>query len=550
MSETISRAEAVSSLWKLKQAAAKKRCSDIPYIHFNLLLSDNEYRRQILAIILNSQHDDLKSIAAPLQKASLQGRLIQSPVQSNMPILAAEQMAPAETLGGSNKALANGKPFSTLVYAISLILVLGAGVIIFILNPTLSNLKSSQHIIDSAIAKNSRWSSGSTYILDGIVYVDNGATLSIEPGVTIKGRPGSALVVTRDSQLLAQGSKTNPIVFTSASENGNRQPGDWGGLVLLGNAPVNEADAKIEGIDAQDSRGGYGGEQPDSSCGILEYVRIEYAGFEVYANNELNGLTLGGCGNQTIIRNVQVHMAMDDGIELFGGTADLKNVIITGAGDDGLDWDKGWTGRGQFIIVQQYPDRGDNAIEGDNDKNNPTGLPMSQPTLYNITLIGGFSDTKSQRGMVLRRGTGGIFKNLIMLGFSTEGIDIRDASTANNIDNATLSFGSIIMFEIGQDGKTFFQSESNDNDDNSFDESAYFSSLATLQFDVDPGFGFSVRTQHRPTFSPQNKPAVEQLASTPPQAEFWNEGARYLGALPPRARQTWLDGWSDFSVDG
>lgn len=133
---------------------------------------------------------------------------------------------------------------------------------------------------------------------------------------------------------------------------------------MLGSAPVNRADAQIEGVPHGDTRGAFGGSDAGSSCGIMEYTRIEFAGFEVYANNELNGLTLGGCGDGTIVRHVQVHRALDDGIEVFGGTVDLQNIVITGAGDDSLDWDMGWRGRVQFLAIQQHADTGDNAFEG------------------------------------------------------------------------------------------------------------------------------------------------------------------------------------------
>ena len=125
--------------------------------------------------------------------------------------------------------------------------------------------------------------------------------------------------MTRDASLHAAGTADVPIVFTSASRKAPA-PRRWGGLVMLGSAPVNQADAHIEGVPANDTRGSFGGDDADGSCGVLEYARIEFAGFEVYANNELNGLTLGGCGSGTIVRHVQVHRSLDDGVEMFGGT--------------------------------------------------------------------------------------------------------------------------------------------------------------------------------------------------------------------------------------
>lgn len=129
------------------------------------------------------------------------------------------------------------------------------------------------------IRSDTTWKAGKTYILTGRSFVENGATLTIEPGVTIQGRPGSALVVTRDGRLHARGTSSQPVVFTSAAPEGLRRAGDWGGLVLLGDASINRSQAPIEGIDPADSRGGFSGTDDADNCGVLDYVRIEFAGY-------------------------------------------------------------------------------------------------------------------------------------------------------------------------------------------------------------------------------------------------------------------------------
>lgn len=552
MGESISRAEAVSLLWKLKQAADSKSSPEIPYIHFNMLLVDPDYREEIIATVLNSNFEDLQSMASRLQAANLDGRLIKDPNDVKVSQLTKREtqvsfIPPADI---HEQRIVQGRdPWRVALYLLlALVIILGISFVVYYYN-TLSRLVKSEHLVAESIVEDTRWQEGDTYILTDTIYVEAGANLTIDPGVTVKGRPGSALIITRDSQLYARGSKAKPIVFTSAAEIGQRQPGDWGGLVLLGKAPVNGRDTHIEGVDETDSRGMFGGVDETNSCGVLEFVRIEYAGFEVYANNELNGLTLGGCGNHTVVRNVQVHRALDDGIEVFGGTVDMKNILITGPGDDGLDWDLGWTGRVQFLIVQQHANRGDNAFEGDSNKKRHAALPKSEPTIYNATLIGGFSENKGQRAMLLRRGSGGHFVNFIVTGFSKEAFDLRDEETVNNIERDQLSFRSAMLFDIGKGGRTFFQNESEDDDDGGFSEKEYFESLASVKLDVNPGFGLSVRDPRAPEFSPQGNTVAALFAEEPPQDEFWNEGAKFLGALPPKAQQTWLDGWVSFPVD-
>lgn len=220
--------------------------------------------------------------------------------------------------------------------------------------------------IKGSISSDTTWYAETKYYLNGPVFIEGKTRLTIQPGTQIFGEFESTLVVTREAEIYARGQNDKSIIFTSAKPVGTRQRGDWGGIILLGNAPTNRLEANIEGIDENDPRGRFGGQREDNSCGVLEYVRIEFAGFEVFADNELNGLTMGGCGHNTIARYIHVHRAADDGIEMFGGTADLKHILITGAKDDSLDWDMGWRGRVQFMVIQQYNDAGDNGFEADN----------------------------------------------------------------------------------------------------------------------------------------------------------------------------------------
>ncbi|MGB8332613.1 MAG: hypothetical protein WCE62_20990, partial [Polyangiales bacterium] len=201
-----------------------------------------------------------------------------------------------------------------------------------------------------------------TYRIAQTVFV-TGGTLTIEEGTRLIGDNAAGLIVTRGGMIDAQGSASAPIVFTSSAPVGSRQPGNWGGVVLLGSAPLSWGNAacggdtgvtcegSIEGISEQDNRGTYGGTDPASDCGTLRYVRIEFAGYTFGEDNELNALTLGGCGTDTTLEYLQLHQGEDDGVEFFGGTASISNFVVSATGDDGLDWDQGWQGEATNFIV-------------------------------------------------------------------------------------------------------------------------------------------------------------------------------------------------------
>ena len=404
-------------------------------------------------------------------------------------------------------------------------------------------------LVPPSIVDSTTWRAGRTYRLDGLVFVEGGARLVIEPGVTVLGGPGSALIVTRDGSLHARGTAVEPIVFTSAMAEGERASGDWGGVVLMGSAPTNRGQDNIEGILPSDSRTVFGGNDPSSNCGLLEFVRVEFAGYELGQDNELNGLTLGGCGSETIIRHVQVHRAHDDGVEIFGGTVDLKYVIVSQARDDAFDWDMGWTGRAQFLVVQQHPDVGDAGFEGDNWRDDPEAKPISQPRIYNATLVGSRNPNRNQRAMVVRHGSGGEFRNFLIAGFSLEAIDLRGELTSQRISSRMLSFGSIAMYLIGADGRTFFKEESGENDDDGgFDEGHYFSRVASdIVLDAPPALGPEAWDLTEPDFAPVAAYIGAGTDSLPPEgSEFWEGSADYYGAVRYGEKGNWTLGWTAY----
>ena len=290
------------------------------------------------------------------------------------------------------------------------------------------------------------------YVLRNQVFVRTGATLTIQPGTTIFGTRGeisefnkvSVLVVQPGGRINAVGTADRPIVFTSIKPVGQKKPGDWGGVVLLGNAVINQGARTIEGVGGVGTEITYGGNNDDDNSGTMKYVRIEYGGFKLGPNNEINGLTFGGVGRATVIDFVQVRMVLDDCFEFFGGTVNAMHLACQYGQDDGIDWDFGYRGKIQFVVIQQDPNVYDdmNGIEADNGANAMEWVktPISEPTLFNLTLCGpgkamvrptvdgGPAPLRTRFGMVLRRHTRAHIANSIFMGFES-GFDANYAAT-------------------------------------------------------------------------------------------------------------------------
>jgi hypothetical protein len=286
------------------------------------------------------------------------------------------------------------------------------------------------------------------YLLDGPVFVGNDTdetVLTIEAGVTVYGGDGSFLLIQRGSKIEANGTAAAPIVLTSAQEVGQRGPSDWGGLVLNGRAPINNGDANGE-ADGEAGTGTYGGDMAADDSGTLRYVRVEFAGNKIDTENELNGIAFQGVGSGTDVEYVQTHMTSDDGMEFFGGTVNVKHVVITGADDDSLDWTGGWTGKVQFVVVQQLTESGleaERGIEADNLEANNSATPFSDPTLSKITLIA--RPDQAADGLKLRRGTRGEIHNSIITGFGGECLDVDDTQTETNVGDGTLAISRLVL---------------------------------------------------------------------------------------------------------
>jgi hypothetical protein len=259
---------------------------------------------------------------------------------------------------------------------------------------------SGNNVVSGDITTNTTWTADKIYNLRGFVYVTNGATLTIEPGTIIKGDKSSksTLVITRGAKINAVGTADKPIVFTSGVTAGGRSSGDWGGIILLGKAPINPTAgvASIEGgLDAKGDAAKYiqyGGTDGNDNSGVIKYVRIEYAGIPFTPDNEINGLTLGGVGAGTTLDYIEVYRSGDDAFEWFGGNVNAKHLLAIGSVDDDFDTDFGFSGKIQFGLSQRAQVvadfSGSNGFESDNDGAGSNNAPQTSAMFSNMTIVG------------------------------------------------------------------------------------------------------------------------------------------------------------------
>ncbi|WP_353550691.1 hypothetical protein [Sediminibacterium sp. KACHI17] len=302
----------------------------------------------------------------------------------------------------------------------------------------------NETIISGTLTANKTLTADKTWTLKGYVYVPNGITLTIEAGTTIKSdkTEKGALCIERGGKIQANGTVDKPIVMTSGQDAGSRAPGDWGGLIILGNAPTNRSSTPVieGGLDRP-----YGGTNATDNSGTLKYVRIEYAGIAAFPGSEINGLTLGGVGSGTTIENVQVVYGNDDAYEFFGGNVNAKYLVAFATADDDFDFDFGYTGKIQFAVALRDPsfvDNGDagNGIEADNDGSGTTATPYTRPVLSNFTFVGpnNAAGTAANHnfGNRWRRAVRFVLRNSILMGWQKGGFSIESDGTANDYSAA------------------------------------------------------------------------------------------------------------------
>ena len=289
--------------------------------------------------------------------------------------------------------------------------------------------------------------SDKVWTLKGYVYVTDGAKLIIQPGTTIVSDVAEkgALCIERGSQIIAEGTPTKPIVFTSGRPEGQRSPGDWGGIVILGRAKTNRSsEPTIEGGIGRP----YGGTNDSDNSGVLRYVRIEYAGVAAMPNSEINALTLGAVGNGTILENIQTIYANDDAFEFFGGTVNGKNLYAFATADDDFDFDFGYTGtitNGVAKRDPQFVDSGDagNGVECDNDGTGSAAQPYTHPKLFNMILVGPNTSSalaNHNLGLRFRRATQFTMKNSVVWGWMKGGLSLESNETAQFVKDGVSVF--------------------------------------------------------------------------------------------------------------
>lgn len=434
-------------------------------------------------------------------------------------------------------------------------------------------------VLQGAISASRTLSSDTTYTLRGFVQVQPGATLTIQAGTKIVGDttvPGSSLFILKGAQINAVGTATNPIVFTSARAPGNRKPGDWGGLILVGNGVINRAASTIvEGSDASvpgSTSGGIaygGGTNNNDNSGTLRYVRVEFAGYAVAQDAELNSFTFAAIGRGTTVDHLQSILGLDDSYEWFGGAVDSKYLVSYESGDDHFDAAEGFVGRNQFLIALQtivptpLAGTGNPSVDPQGfeiDGCNGTGCasgqastPFTVPIFANWTLVGPgpgvFSSTTSGGfAAVIRRGTGGNYINGISARWPARFLSLRDSSSVNRFlaDSGSIQNVSVLegtAFEpvgtnFGQSTQPFLTSI----DSLGTSASAAFTSLPAL------GTAPTVATlDWSPSPTAPTSILSGGLATLPPRiaarAGTFLTGTNYRGAAAP-AGEKWWSGWT------
>lgn len=425
----------------------------------------------------------------------------------------------------------------------------------------LSACRKSDYIIqfDEVVSYNGggtgtvTWKANQNYILEGFVFVNEGQTLTIEAGAVIRAKTGqaenaSALIVARGGKIIAQGTATNPIIFTVEGDNleGSipyNSKGLWGGIIILGNAPLNVSgnEAIIEGIPLSEPRGIYGGDDPTDNSGILQYVSIRHSGTNIGEGNEINGLTLGGVGNGTTIDHIEVIANADDGIEFFGGTVNCKYMAVAYCGDDAFDFDMGYQGKGQYWLAIQEENEGNLIAEIDGSPSHPSIRPYTMPQIYNLTAIGHGSE-KSGELIHFNSNAAGYFMNSIFIN-QKSGIAIAYQSETNNSleqwQRGNIRLESNIFFDIAENDQNSIFKWTGDEPDKET-QSAWDLYFANAQNQVS-----------NPHFISSNKPynlyPTSPILTESISTDDYFDKVDYRGAFK---NQNWLLGWSLLSREG
>ncbi|MCX6597570.1 MAG: hypothetical protein NTV70_14515 [Acidobacteria bacterium] len=318
--------------------------------------------------------------------------------------------------------------------------------------------------LPNVISSNRTLTNDRAYRISGIVQVNNNAVLTVQPGTFIIGTPGSqppsVLLVSTSGRLVAEGTRSRPIIMTSSQPFGQRQRGDWGGLIMLGKARLNDPSGSlfIEGLpDSPDNR--YGGDDDNHNCGSLRYVRVEFAGSLLRPNEETNSFTWGGCGKGTKSEFLQATYGLDDSFEWFGGNNDAKYLVGTYGADDYIDTQIGYRGRIQYVVGVANSDLSNRGIEADNYERDFAARPLGKSGMYNFTFVGNAHLGSGSRGydeadapcIYTRRGAGGIYNNMLCFNWTTRTYGGADfASIQPNMANGDYSISGVVSWDNGR----------------------------------------------------------------------------------------------------
>ena len=430
---------------------------------------------------------------------------------------------------------------------------------------------SSDITADRTLTNDTEWH------LKGVIYVKNGATVTIEPGTFVIGEPGttppSALIITVNGKIMASGTKSRPIIMTSSLPFGQRTRGDWGGLVMLGKAPINvggnipggtgicPADGcknapgtfYIEGLVGNPDSV-YGGTDPNHNCGTLRYVRVEYAGTILSLNNELNSFTWGGCGKQTVAEHLQAIYGKDDAFEWFGGTMDAKYLVGGLVADDFTDFQLGYTGRVQYGIMYQSPDQpGNRGVEGDNSEYDQAALPFSNPTFYNITYFGSGqpgpdSEAANVPGIFLRRGARGSFNNIVVANFYAPCISISDATTQAQADLGNVTMNGILCWNdnIGTKGANTMAGQISGTYDLAFAQGQKGNGAGKNFLISDPLIARPFEYSDPDFGALFGSPVFRVGWVQPPDDGFFDQSAKFVGGI---GDEDWTEEWTFWVIE-
>jgi hypothetical protein len=399
------------------------------------------------------------------------------------------------------------------------------------------------------------------YLLKGQVFVRSGKVLTIQPGTVIYGDKATkgTLIIDRGGMLMADGTVSEPIVFTSSLPAGVRDKGDWGGLVILGKAKQNQPDPAVEGITPAAY---FGGDDDADNSGVLRYVRVEFAGIELTPNNETNSITMGGVGSQTIMEYAMVSYGGDDGFEWFGGSNNGKYLVSFGTWDDDFDVDYGYSGKNQFGLAIRYASfadqSGSNIFECDNGPNDDVTSLLTTGTFSNFTGIGPkLTNTQSisgnyQHAIDLRRRTAVTIANSVFIGMP-RGLRMNQNSVYQNYEAETGVLTNNILCApssafLGGNGTTHGSAEVESYwmQNNAIETGTDFAAiLASLGLNANIFFGNNVNTSYTssPTFTVTSGALTSGASFTHPKLSSL-ENVNYRGAF---SSTDWTAGWTEWN---